>query len=130
MDLLQLVTLLSLLLLVVTIYKVGKARVKFGVKAPATTGNADFERYYRVQMNTLEHMVIFLPAMWSFAYTWAAPQLASALGALWIAGRIIYAAGYYKAADKRGAGFMIAMLSTAILLLGAIIGVTKHLLEM
>src|SRR6185369_356476 len=100
MDILQLVSLLALMLYFVLTFKVGRARKKFGVPAPATTGNTDFERYYRVQMNTLEHMVVFLPAMWSFAYTWAAPNFGAALGGVWIVGRIIYAAGYYNDTKK------------------------------
>ena len=130
MDILQLVSLLALMLYFVLTFKVGRARKKFGVPAPATTGNTDFERYYRVQMNTLEHMVVFLPAMWSFAYTWAAPNFGAALGGVWIVGRIIYAAGYYNDTKKRRPGFLIAIFATLFLLLGAFIGVVKHLIEM
>lgn len=128
MDILQLVSLLALMLYFILTFKVGLARGRFGIQAPATTGNADFERYYRVQMNTLEHIVILLPAMWSFAYTWAAPNLGAAFGGLWIVGRIIYAVTYYKDAKKRSPGFFIALFATLILIIGAFIGVSKNLL--
>jgi uncharacterized membrane protein YecN with MAPEG domain len=100
---------------------VGRARYRYGVKAPATSGNADFERYYRAQMNTLEQLIIFVPALWSFAIfisiTWA-----TALGGVFIVGRLLYFIGYVKAADKRSAGFGLATFAQLFLLIGGIVG--------
>ena len=115
------VTCLALLLYTYTLVKVGKARVDLGVKAPATTGNADFERYLRVQLNTLENLILFLPSLWMFAIIHS-PKVAAFFGVIWIAGRIIYAKDYYEAAEKRTQGFMISMGATAILLLGSLFG--------
>ena len=93
------VTLLAVALYFYTGLLVAKARQKFGISAPATTGNADFERVFRVQMNTLEWMPILLPALWLFAVyvnDWAA----ALLGLVWIVGRIVYIRGYAEAAAK------------------------------
>src|SRR3981081_2007661 len=101
-----LVTCLTILFYFFTSVRVGKARCAFGIKAPAITGNPDFERVFRVQMNTLEWMPIFLPSLWLFALYLSDP-FAARLGLVWIAGRILYMTGYSQAANKRGRGFGI-----------------------
>jgi glutathione S-transferase len=102
-----------------TTIQVSKARVAFGIKVPATSGNPDFERVFRVQMNTLEWMPIFLPSLWLFAIYISDP-IAAALGLVWIAGRILYMTGYAQAAEKRGRGFGIQAAATILLWLGAL----------
>jgi glutathione S-transferase len=114
-----LVTCLTILFYFFTSFGVGKARATFGIKAPATSGNPDFERVFRVQMNTLEWLPIFLPALWLFAI-YISDAIAAALGLIWIAGRILYMIGYSKAANKRGAGFAIQAGAAIVLWLGAI----------
>jgi len=105
---------------------VGWARFLFGVKAPATSGNIDFERYYRAQMNTLEQLIIFVPSLWAFALfvsvTWA-----TVLGAIFIVGRLLYFTGYVKAAEKRSAGFGLATLPMLVLLIGGLVGAILNL---
>ena len=113
-----LVTCLAILLYFFTIIQVSKARVAFGIKAPATSGNPDFERVFRVQMNTLEWMPIFLPSLWLFAIYISDP-IAAGLGLVWIAGRILYMTGYSQAAAKRGRGFGIQASAAIILRLDA-----------
>src|SRR3546814_7322557 len=100
-----LITLLTVVLMIVTAMLVGKARGTHGVKAPATTGHPDFERAYRVQANTLEAAVAFLPALW-IAGSYGSSRYAAMLGAAWLLGRVLYVTGYLKAAAKRGLGFM------------------------
>lgn len=114
-----LVTCLTILAYFFIIFRVGKARATFGIKAPATTGNPDFERVFRVQMNTLEWMVVFLPSLWLFAIYISDP-IAAVLGLVWIVGRILYLTGYSQAANKRELGFMIQGGATALLWLGAL----------
>jgi glutathione S-transferase len=114
-----LVTCLTILAYFFIIFRVGKARETFGIKAPATTGNPDFERVFRVQMNTLEWMVIFLPSLWLFAIYISDP-IAAVLGLVWIVGRMLYLTGYSEAANKRELGFMIQGGATALLWLGAL----------
>lgn len=120
-----LVTLLTVLLLFGTALAVGRARVKYAIKAPAISGHPAFERAYRVQMNTLEQTVIFLPTLWlatthGFGGLWA-----GIAGLVWLLGRVWYAVAYLRDAAKRGPGFMVSMLSWAILLVMACIGVVR-----
>ena len=96
-----LVTCLAILFYFFTTIQVSKARATFGIKAPAISGNPDFERVFRVQMNTLEWMPIFLPSLWLFAI-YISDGVAAVLGLVWIAGRILYMTGYSQAANKRG----------------------------
>lgn len=103
---------------------VGRARAKYGVAAPATSGNEMFERYFRVQMNTLELLVMFVPAAWLFAEYVSAP-VAAALGALFIVGRGVYFLAYVKDPAKRGPGFGLSVLPTVLLLIGAIYGAAR-----
>ena len=114
-----LVTLLAVLFYFFTCIQVAKARVAFGVKAPAISGNPDFERVFRVQMNTLEWMPIFLPSLWLFAI-YISDSIAAALGLVWVAGRILYLTGYSQAANKRGRGFSIQAGAAILLWLGAL----------
>ena len=114
-----LVTCLAIALYFFTSIRVAKARQAFGIKAPAITGNPDFERVFRVQMNTLEWLPIFLPSLWLFAIYISDP-VAAAIGVVWIAGRALYMTGYSQAAEKRGRGFGIQAMATGILWLGAL----------
>jgi glutathione S-transferase len=102
-----------------TTTRVASARAKFGVKVPATSGHPDFERVFRVQMNTLEWMPIFLPSLWLFAIYISDPA-AAALGLIWIGGRILYWNGYSQAAEKRNMGFAVQFMGAAILWAGAL----------
>jgi glutathione S-transferase len=124
----MLVTVLAVVVLFVVTINVGRARAKFGVKPPAMTGDPEFERAVRVQQNTLEQMVLFLPALWIFA-TVVSPMYAAILGAVWVVGRILYAWGYYQAAEKRGLGFAIAGLASMLLMFGSLIGVVMQLVK-
>lgn len=118
----SLVTIAALLLYFVLILNVGRARYKYQIMPPQVSGNPDFERVLRVQENTLEHLIIFLPALWLFSY-FVSPLWASVLGAAWIVGRALYAWGYYQAPEKRFPGFGLSMLATLALLLGGLGGV-------
>jgi glutathione S-transferase len=113
------VTCLAMLFYFYTTTRVAKARSTFGIPAPAISGNPDFERVFRVQMNTLEWMPIFLPSLWLYAI-YVSDPVAAGLGVVWIAGRILYMTGYSQAANKRSLGFGIQALACGILLLGAL----------
>jgi glutathione S-transferase len=117
---LVIITLLSLLVYFWLSLRVGQGRGKYGIEAPATTGNEDFERLYRAHINTLEWLPIYLPSLWLFAQLWGNALLASALGLVWIIGRIMYGLGYAKAAGSRSMGFLVQALATAVLLFGAL----------
>lgn len=98
--------------------RVGQARAKTGVAAPAMTGDPILERHIRVHYNTLEALPMFLAGLWLFAIYWN-DLIAAGLGLVWIIGRVIYALGYVADPKKRETGFLIQLLATAILLLGA-----------
>jgi glutathione S-transferase len=123
-----LVTCLSILMYFFISFQVGKARETYGIKAPAISGNPDFERIFRVHMNTLEWMPIFLPALWLFAI-YISDAIAAALGIVWIVGRIVFMIGYAKAANKRGPGFAIQGGAAAILWLGATTAILWRLIH-
>jgi glutathione S-transferase len=123
-----LVTLLALMFYFTTCLGVARARVKYSIKAPTISGNPDFERVFRVQMNTLEWLPIFLPALWLFAI-YISDAIAAALGVVWIAGRILYLTGYSKAANKRGPGFATQAGAAFVLWLGAVGAIAWHLIH-
>jgi glutathione S-transferase len=114
-----LVTVLTVLLYSYTVLLVARARPKFKVPAPAMSGHPEFDRIFRVQMNTLEWMPIFLPSLWLFA-VYISDGVAAAIGLVWIAGRILYLTGYSKAAAKRGPGFAIQATAATVLWVGAL----------
>lgn len=121
MVLVEIVTLLALLQFVVFGALVGRARGKYGVKAPAVTGHEMFERYYRVQMNTLEVLVVFLPSLWLAARYWS-PFLAGGVGAVYLVGRVLYFRAYISVPAKRGTGFVLSLGPAVVLLLAALVG--------
>ena len=84
------------------------------------TGHADFERYVRVHYNTMEQMVMLLPTMWFFAY-FVSIQWASILGIVWCLGRIVYAVGYYRGAEKRHVGSLLSFIPMIVFLIGTIV---------
>ena len=121
-----LISLLALAILQATAMLVGQARIRCGVKPPAMQGPHEFERALRVQQNTLEQMVFFLPVFW-LATLLSNPKLVSVLGIIWVAGRIAYAVGYIQAPEKRGPGFGISFLSGIVLLVMAVLGAIQQL---
>ncbi|MEP6897187.1 MAG: MAPEG family protein [Rhodanobacter sp.] len=122
-----LVTLLTVLLSLGTVFAVGRAREKYGIKAPAVSGHPIFERAYRVQMNTLENTVMFLPTLW-LAANYGFTGWAGIAGLVWLVGRIWYAVAYLGDAGKRGPGYLVSMLGLAALLLMACIGVIRAMM--
>lgn len=118
----SLITVLALIVYFVLTLNVGRARMKYKVQPPAMTGDPNFERVVRVQQNTLEQIVIFLPALWLFS-SFISPVWGAGIGAVWIVGRIVFAWGYYQAPEKRFIGFGMTTLSTLSLLIGSLVGV-------
>jgi hypothetical protein len=110
-----LITLATLLLLFGCAWLVAVARGRHKVQAPATTGPEEFERTFRVQMNTLENAVIFLPALW-LASIYFSPRIAAAIGAVWVVARIWYAFAYPRDPRARGAPFVIASIAWGALM--------------
>ncbi len=119
-----LVTVLALLLYMYMGGRVGRARGKHKIEAPSVIGHPEFERAYRVQMNTVEQLVVFLPALWlATLYFTTLPWLPAALGVLWIIGRFLYMQAYIADPPKRELGFGVSALAEVALLVLAIAGI-------
>ncbi|MGV8936082.1 MAG: MAPEG family protein [Allorhizobium sp.] len=101
--------------------KVGRARKQFGIEAPRTSGNINFERVFRVQQNTVEQLVLFLPSLWLFG-TYVSDPIAGLLGLSWTGARAVYAANYYADAKKRGPGAALTSVISLVLLFGGTVG--------
>jgi uncharacterized membrane protein YecN with MAPEG domain len=122
MEFVALVTLLLLFQYLTFMMLCGMARSKGGVQAPATAGDEMFERALRVQVNTLEQLIITLPAMWLCAMYYR-PLVAAALGLVFFLGRLLYRAGYMRDPAKRGPGMIIGFLANVGLMLTALWGI-------
>lgn len=121
MELVYIVILLALILYNVLGMLVGRARAAHGVKAPAITGPEEFERTFRTHQNTLESLIVFVPAVWIFGAV-VDPLWAAIVGLVYLVGRVVYAWGYIGAAEKRGPGMMISFIANVVLVLGSLIG--------
>lgn len=121
MALVTLVIALALLEYFVFGMLVGRARLKYDVKAPATSGHPTFDRTYRVHQNTLEQLAVFIPCMWIFG-THVSATIAAGLGCAFIVGRVIYLRAYVADPASRSLGFAVGALAQIVLLLGAVVG--------
>ena len=121
MELTAIVIALALLEYGVITILCGSARGRYGVVAPATIGDPTFERYFRVQQNSVEQLIIFVPAMLLFGHYVSVP-VGAGLGLVFILGRALFARGYYQDPPKRAVGFGLSLLSNGALLLGGGIG--------
>lgn len=127
MHLVEIVILLALLEFVAFGMLVARARGTYGVKAPAIGGHEVFERYFRVHYNTMELLVVFVPAIWLFGL-YVSPYWGAGLGAVYLAGRVVYLRSYVADPAQRSMGFGMSMLPTLALLVGALLGVGRALL--
>ena len=127
MELVIIVISLALIEYIIFSMLVGKARGDYNVDAPATSGNPIFERYYRVQENTLELLVYFIPGILMFAHYWR-DDIAAGLGAVFLVGRILYLKAYVSEPKTRTLGFVLSFFPAAILVLGGLVGVIMALI--
>jgi glutathione S-transferase len=126
MELVYFMIMLALLEYVVMAALVGRAREKFGILAPTMTGHPDFERVIRVHLNTLENLIIFVPAVWIFA-SYVSALWAAILGLVFVVARAMYAIGYLRAAEKRSIGAAITGLVDLVLVVGGLIGLVLEI---
>jgi len=120
------VSALALLVYYFTLLRSGMARTRFKVPAPSHEGPEEYLRYVRAHQNTLEHLVLFLPGIWLFAFA-VSPLWAAGIGILWPIGRLAYALGYYRAAEARTPGLLISMPPIYVFVLGSLIGFALEL---
>jgi uncharacterized MAPEG superfamily protein len=116
----ELVILLALAVYLGTMVHCARMRARHRIMAPATTGHPDYERAFRVQQNTLEQLVVFVPAVWLFSAL-VNPLVGAILGAIWVLARALYAVSYIRAPEKRGPGFIIAFVTLIVLVAGALV---------
>lgn len=121
MEVIAIVTGLAVLQSFLFAFLVGKERVRHGIGAPAMSGNADFDRAFRVHANTVEQLVIFIPGLWMFGY-YVNAMFGAGLGLLFIIGRFVYRNSYVKNPQQRSAGFGIGALAMVVLVVGGMVG--------
>jgi len=126
MELVALIIVLALCEYIVFSAQTGLARERYNIKAPATSGHPVFERYFRVQQNTLEQLIIFIPAMLVFppmaeGLGWPGNEIAAALGVVFLVGRVLYARAYVKEPLTRAVGFLLSFAPSLLLLLGTLV---------
>ena len=121
MNYVHIIALLAIAQFIIFSMLVGAARGKYGIKAPAMTGNEHFERAVRVQMNTLEQLVCFLPALLIAAVYWPQAYVAGA-GVVYLVGRVLYRQAYVANPAKRGLGFMLTFFPTTALVVAGLVG--------
>jgi len=124
MEYATLIVLLALLQYTWFTMRAGMGREKYNIKAPACTGHEAWERLFRVQQNTLEQLIVFIPACYAFAW-FLSPLWALILGAVFIIGRFLYSAEYVKEPKTRVLGMMLTFLPNAALIVGALFGLIK-----
>jgi glutathione S-transferase len=126
MEFVHLIILLALVEYIFFIAIVGAGRGKYNVEAPATTGDPRWERLYRVQANTAEQLILFVPGMYAFAH-YVSPLWAAIIGCVFVVGRLIYYTGYKQEGDKRGPGVLMSIPPNIVLVVGALIGLLMGL---
>lgn len=127
MEWIAIVTLLALFQFFAFTALVGRERGKHGVKAPAISGHPEFERAFRVQQNTMEQLIVFLPSLWLFGL-YVSPTWGAGIGLVFLLGRFVYRAGYMRDPAKRHSGFVIGTISVVALLLGGLFGAISQLI--
>lgn len=133
MSLMILVATLALIQFIYFSINVGRARGQYNIHAPQMSGHPIFERHLRVQMNTLEQLVVFLPALFMFSWAaesrnWPGYNIAAALGVVWLVGRALYGRAYVQDPQKRGPGFGLTFIPSAIMIVGTLVAVFLSLL--
>lgn len=126
MDYVAIVTALALIQFLLLGILVGRARARYGVAAPATTGHEIFDRWFRVHMNTAEQLLLFVPLMWIYAYYWN-PVWAAGIGLLFIIGRTVYAITYIREPKSRSLGFLLTFIPIFVFLVGTLVGAIRSL---
>jgi uncharacterized membrane protein YecN with MAPEG domain len=127
MEYATLIVLLALLQYTWFTMRTGMGREKYNIKAPACSGDETWERLFRVQQNTLEQLIVFIPACYAFAW-FLSPLWALILGVVFIVGRFLYSAEYVKEPKTRAFGMILTFLPNAALIVGALFGLIKGIL--
>lgn len=122
-----LVTIISLVVTLVLSARVGMMRGRFSIEAPSLTGSSQFERAFRIHMNTVEQLILFVPALW-LSTSVLGDLLAAGIGSVWVVGRVIYADAYLRNPATRRPGMIITLMSTSLLILATLWGIFSDIL--
>ena len=122
------IILVALLQYLIFTFRVGFSRLKNNVLAPKTTGNEEWKIKFRIQQNTLEQLIVFIPAILVFAY-FGNPAYAAGLGAFFLVGRIIYFVSYVKDPTKRGVGFIVGWIPMVLMVLAGLVSVVTQIMR-
>ena len=128
MTALPLTSLGTILMVLLTFYfsiRVGRMRGK--VLAPATSGDPEFEKAFRIHYNTIEQLIMFLPMLW-LSVGYYGDTVGGALALVWLIGRLIYMSTYQKDPTKRTPGVLLTLAPLAVATVGAIIPLVQALL--
>ncbi|MCH8159010.1 MAG: MAPEG family protein [Proteobacteria bacterium] len=123
MEAVVIVTALALIQFVVFGIQVSRIRGKSGIKAPTMTGSPELDRMFRVHVNTMEQLVLFIPALWLYAY-YVNPLWGAGIGLVYVIGRFIYRAAYLKDPSNRTLGFALSFLPSAVMLVWVLVVAT------
>jgi len=110
----SLVTILAIVITMFFMFRVGFAREKYNVSSPKMEGNEAWEILCRIHLNTVEQIVLFLPALWLAAF-YSSDKWAAGIGTVWLVGRLLYSYLFISTPKKRGPGMMLTFLPTAVL---------------
>jgi len=125
MEAVVIITVLALIQYTVFGIQVGGIRQKTGTKAPTSTGPDEFERVNRVHLNTLEQLIVFLPALWLYAH-YVNPLWGAGLGVVYLVGRVLYRSAYIKDPGGRTLGFSLTFLPSAVMLIWVLVVAVMH----
>lgn len=128
MEAVAIVTILALAQYVYFGIQVGGAHQKYGIKVPAMTGDPQFECVNRVHQNTLEQLVVLIPALWLYAY-FVNPLWGAGMGVVYLIGRFIYSSAYKKDPSTRTLGFMLSFLPSAVMMAWVLVATVMSLLS-
>ena len=126
MEYAVIIILLALLQYSYFAFTVGLSRNKLEVFAPKISGHDIWERTFRVQQNTLEQLIIFIPGMLAFSfYVSGVWVLIPGIG--YLLGRQLYSYLYVKDPKSRTPGFLLTFFSNMILVIGTLIAIVLTL---
>jgi len=106
---------------------VGRARRKFKVSPPATTGDEGFVRVYRAHQNCSEQYPVFLGGMWACSLL-THQGVGVVLGIIYLIGRKKYFDAYSEKTSARLRPFFVAMYSLAGMLVAGSLGLANFAL--
>jgi uncharacterized membrane protein YecN with MAPEG domain len=120
------VTMFAALICLGTAMLAARIRRKYRISPPAMTGVFEVECALRVQGNTVEQIVIFLPLLWVAAlYFRSSGLLVPLVGLIWCVGRVWYVFGYLNDPRWRLPGFAISILALLVLAVLGAIGIVQ-----